>query len=471
MAKACNICTGVDRTVKEATDGVTIAQRKKNLGLLAASYVGHKNCVNFYVREGGDVNCTDKDLNPKCRKKLCKKVGRKILRNYNDLRWSLCRQGDNWTPLMYAAENNLLETVEVLINAGADVNLVKNNVNALLVAAGMVHYKCIELLIGAGASVNFADPTITPALICAALTHTENIVSIRKSIEILIKAEADVNVRFNRTRSSITTPLIEVAKCGSPRTLSMLLEAGADVNFGHGGNFPLHLAALNCIESVELLIEAGVDVNQQDGDGNTALGKTLVFYTQKTFNALMKLGANVNIVNNQGMTALMITASCYPDQRDGYSVAELKSQKKRCVQRTCHLLKSGAQIGRLSHIGNNSLQGSLRQNQKRINDMQMLLYAAGETLDGPTFATEDYSNGNIIHLNIPEYFTELKEKLDLKHLCREAIRKHLIHLDPHENLFGRIPQLGLPSLVTEYLLYNCSLDYKGAVGNEETDSD
>ena len=168
------------------------------------------------------------------------------------------------------------------------------------------------------------------------------------------------------------------------------------------------------------------------------------------------------------MTALMIAASCYPDQRDGYSVAEVKSQKKRCVQRTCHLLKAGAQIGRLSHLGNNSLQGSFKQNQKRINDMHMLLYAAGETLDGPTFATEDYNNGNIIHLNIPEYFTKLKENLDLKHLCRQAIRKHLIHLDPHEHLFGRIHQLGLPSIVTEYLLYNCSLDYKGAVNDEET---
>ena len=190
---------------------------------------------------------------------------------------------------MYAAENNLLETMEVLISAGADVNLVKNNVNALLVTAGMVSHKCIELLIGAGASVNFADPTITPALICAALTHTENIASIRKSIEILIKAGADVNVRFNNTSSSITTPLTEVAKCGSPRTLSMLLEAGADVNFGHGGNFLLHGAALNCIESVELLIEAGVDVNQQDGDGNTALGKTLVFYSQKNLQCINEI--------------------------------------------------------------------------------------------------------------------------------------------------------------------------------------
>ena len=89
----------------------------------------------------------------------------------------------------------------------------------------------------------------------------------------------------------------------------------------------------------------------------------------------------------------------------------------------------------------------------------MFLYAAGETVDGPTVPTEYRfcRNRAVIQTNIPEYFTELKENLDLKHLCREAIRKHLIYLDPHEHLFGRIPQLGLPSLVTEFL-YDCSLD-------------
>ena len=48
--------------------------------------------------------------------------------------------------------------------------------------------------------------------------------------------------------------------------------------------------------------------------------------------------------------------------------------------------------------------------------------------------------------------------LSLKSICREAIRKHLINIDPHQHLFGRILQLGLPSSVAEYLLYNMSLD-------------
>ena len=48
--------------------------------------------------------------------------------------------------------------------------------------------------------------------------------------------------------------------------------------------------------------------------------------------------------------------------------------------------------------------------------------------------------------------------LELKHICREAIRKHLLELDPHQHLFGRIPKLGLSSVLMNYLLYGESLD-------------
>ena len=43
------------------------------------------------------------------------------------------------------------------------------------------------------------------------------------------------------------------------------------------------------------------------------------------------------------------------------------------------------------------------------------------------------------------------------YLCREAIRKHLLQMSP-VNLFVQIPQLGLPTLLQEYLLFNVALD-------------
>ena len=44
------------------------------------------------------------------------------------------------------------------------------------------------------------------------------------------------------------------------------------------------------------------------------------------------------------------------------------------------------------------------------------------------------------------------------YVCRETIRKHLLKLDPHTHLFDSLPKLGLPSSVTEYLLYGETLD-------------
>ena len=89
----------------------------------------------------------------------------------------------------------------------------------------------------------------------------------------------------------------------------------------------------------------------------------------------------------------------------------------------------------------------------------MLLYAAGETLEG----TEEQK--------IPEELKFEEEKLQLKHICRMAIREHLLKLDPHQHLFGRIPKLGLPSALNRYLLFNISLEKSGEEEEEDDDDD
>ena len=175
----------------------------------------------------------------------------------------------------------------------------------------------------------------------------------------------------------------------------------------------------------------------------------------------------MNIADSTGVTPLMLAARfCFHVQDmiwGGHRKGDVVARKNGCINRICRLFKAGAEIGRRDHLGRNSLQVSFQPIQKEVKEIQMMLYAAGETLDGPTVNTDDIIYGGLIVTNIPKYFTELKENLDLKHLCREAIRKHLIDLDPHKHLFGRIPQLGLPSLVTEYLLYDCSLDPKAII--------
>ena len=50
-----------------------------------------------------------------------------------------------------------------------------------------------------------------------------------------------------------------------------------------------------------------------------------------------------------------------------------------------------------------------------------------------------------------------EEEMSLMDLSRQCIRKHLLQMSP-VNLFVRVPQLGLPTLLQEYLLFNVALD-------------
>ena len=52
-------------------------------------------------------------------------------------------------------------------------------------------------------------------------------------------------------------------------------------------------------------------------------------------------------------------------------------------------------------------------------------------------------------------------ELCLKNLCRLFIRKRLVYRNRYNNLFQYVPQLGLPNLVNEYLLYHVSLSKAG----------
>ena len=59
---------------------------------------------------------------------------------------------------------------------------------------------------------------------------------------------------------------------------------------------------------------------------------------------------------------------------------------------------------------------------------------------------------------VPEY---LQPQLNLKDMCKRKIREHLLFLDPHTHLFGRVPRLEIPTSLHAYLLYDQTLDKKG----------
>ena len=468
MSEACSSCTGVQSLAEKPRDGLNVIQRKKNLGLLAAACLGHSDCLDIFIDKGADVNCTDSDFDKDCRKSI---------------RIDTCGSFDGYTPLMYAVAFARLKDIKSLVAAGADVNVVRNKRTALGVAARRGYPSFVKYLIGAGANVNVADPAVQPALMYAVRMHKN---SQEKCVDILIKAGADVNARYcpsPQGTAEPTTILLEIAKHGTHvihRVLSAVLEAGADVNVGNKVEFPLHAAIDHerDFEFIELLVDAGADVNLKDGSGATPLHTTVKLLEQKdTIRLLLETGADVNALDKRGGTPLMTAAHHSSVFLEGLYSTDYDEQTHRYRVRFMEpirlLLEAGARINRRNYNGNNALgivcSHSNPEGENFQLDLCMLLYAVGDTLDGPNVPGGPGSSVSITE--IPECFKELRKKMDLKHLCREAIRKHLIDVDPHEHLFKRIPKLELPSFVTEYILYDCTLDSEKALKEGIVDRD
>ena len=126
----------------------------------------------------------------------------------------------------------------------------------------------------------------------------------------------------------------------------------------------------------------------------------------------------MNILNNAGHTALTIAAV------------------KRNVALAKRLLKANCRINKTSGMRQNALTCHLHHCQPVNRKLSRLLFAAGEILEDHDFKE---TMQDILQL------TDVK--MHLKHICRETIRRHLLELDPHQHLFGRIPERGLPEIV------------------------
>ena len=212
----------------------------------------------------------------------------------------------------------------------------------------------------------------------------------------------------------------------------------------------LSLAAReNRVKCIEILLAAGANVNLQNRHGKTALHWGANRCQAKCANVLLQALADVNIVDrncNSVMLELLMTRF--------HSRIKPKQATTKCFRL---FLAAKANVNVSNNQGETILKqvkdGSLRNLELSVK----LLLAAGETMVQTTDAVK----------GVLRSMTEAEPNLE--HLCREAIRKHLLEMDPHENLFQRVPQLGLPSRLRDYLLYNQTLDYENS--NDDDDDD
>ena len=182
---------------------------------------------------------------------------------------------------------------------------------------------------------------------------------------------------------------------------------------------------------VKLMIQEGVDVKTTDKRGNNVLFYASENGYENIVNILLHAGAHVNHTNRVGSGALKAAVVNGHDR-----VALL-------------LIQAGADVNKKRKDGRRPLSEAVRYG--RVKCVKLLL-AAGATVNRTHGYPPPCRNGSEIQNLLDSAEVTIQTNLDLKHICREVIRKHLQQLDCL-NLFPLIPMLGLPSPVCDYLLY------------------
>lgn len=168
--------------------------------------------------------------------------------------------------LSYACEFGLLKSATRLIEGAADINDPGWLIDfALPAAAGQEHkpLEVVQLLLDAGADVNVKDYYYgTPLYAAARQGHSD-------TVKLLLNAKADVNAKDLHLRTALHAAVFQ----GNSEIVKLLLNAGADVHVrgGHYGTALQDAAHFGGIEIVRLLIDAGADVNAQGGSLGNAL--------------------------------------------------------------------------------------------------------------------------------------------------------------------------------------------------------
>ena len=201
------------------------------------------------------------------------------------------RFGD--TPLLNAVAERHPDVVRLLLVHGAHVDA-RDHFQTPLMLAALDDLETTDLLIKAGANINAVNRSGDTALKRTLLRES-------------------VKVKQRLREAGVHYGLVETAEMHDMADVRALLDRGADANSrGWGGVTPLMVAATETSpEMLDMLLKAGADPNLRDRQGCTALMRAAADETQHseaTILALLQAGAATYWRDRHGKTALLLAA-------------------------------------------------------------------------------------------------------------------------------------------------------------------
>lgn len=225
------------------------------------------------------------------------------------------------TPLHIVCKHGNSRCVEILLQVDSSLKDIRNKQGLTPLCKTLYrletpfkekqYYKTVDLLIEAGCDVNLSPITNMTPLHLVAQKWCNS-----KVIKKLIDAGADVNVT-----TTDSSPLMS-ALCRQrvdKTTVSHLIDAGANVNYRNpSGKSVLHVAVAKSEDiCVKHLLNAGADPNALDGDGNSPLWIAVSENNITITPLLLEYGGHVNFVSRNRHMSLLCLAAGNGNKRIG----------------------------------------------------------------------------------------------------------------------------------------------------------
>jgi len=250
-----------------------------------------------------------------------------------------------FTPLLYAARENCLACIDVLLMHGADIDLPDpDGVSPLLLAIMNANWDLAKKLVDAGADVDQWD-IFGEAPLFTAIGQRQRIDGGHASIDppnetkgidivrLLLEHHANPNMQLffkpenargnTSTLTRGSTPLIRAAANDDKEIVKLLLENGADATlYMADRQTPIHAVLAgsaperDALELIKTLHDAGTDVNVvalvvhiEEVRGGSALHYAVRKRYKKVIEQLASFGIDMNLKDQDGLTALDYTQS------------------------------------------------------------------------------------------------------------------------------------------------------------------
>jgi len=300
---------GIDKLIEAAVLSYTAAEERREQAegvsdLMRAASQGDVDKVRQLISEGASVNAVN-NFNATALHYALEShhdavanilIESKIAVNDADR--------DGYTPLSLAVKNGNAEVVRALLQSGAKVNVEdRYHYSPFLMAVRFGYKDIVALLLSAG-----VDESVNKALYETFISPAS-----KESLRAVQHLILDAGLVLKPDEKSLELLLAKAVQKKSIPVVQFLLKHDVNLKADIEG-LSLHVAARNGVNKIaKLLVDHGANIDAVNAEGKTALMLAVKAGHVRMVEYLLSVGANIEITDANGLTALRMAKANYAE--------------------------------------------------------------------------------------------------------------------------------------------------------------